>query len=171
MTESDDGSSLRALHRLVEHYTPDGTLGRTLMGTTALLCSPLLFFGGWSAAFGSGFLPVALVSVVAALLGTVAFPFGLLVLWPVYLSVIGNVESPSTYPEGAVRRRTGRESATDVLKRRYADGELARDEFERRLDDVMATDEERSGSTETRDRRSKRSGDETDGDVERSRNR
>ena len=154
MTESADGSTFRALHRLVEHYTPDGTLGRTLLGGAALLCSPFLFFGGWSAALGSGFLPLALVSVFAGLLGVVAFPFGLLVLWPVYLSLIGNVESPSAYPEGTATPRANRESAEDVLKRRYAAGELTRDEFERRLDAVMATGARRSEPSETGRRRS-----------------
>jgi len=136
-------STVRSLHRLVEHYTPDGTLGRTLLGAPATLLAPVLFFGGiWLVGLGATF-----ISFVMGLLGTVlgipTFLLGILTLWPVYLSLIGNVESPEEYPEGASKPGDSREShdkletPEEVLKRRYAAGELTREEFERRLSEVM----------------------------------
>ncbi|MFC4449461.1 SHOCT domain-containing protein [Halorussus aquaticus] len=139
MDQSADTSTFRALHRLVEHYTPDGALGRTLLGGTALSLAPFLFFGGIEmvgigatfAAFVAGLFGVV-VSVPALLVGVVS-------LWPVYLSLIGNVESASAYPDGATESWADADAPEAVLKRRYAAGELSREEFERRLGDVMGT--------------------------------
>ncbi|WP_276300513.1 SHOCT domain-containing protein [Halorussus lipolyticus] len=156
----DTPSTVRSLHRLVEHYTPDGTVGRLLLGAPAITVSPFLFFGG-IAGLGST-LNVAgfVLSLFGVVLGIPVFLLGLVTLWPVYLSLIGNVESPEEYPEGAAdpesatKSGTGRETPEEVLKRRYAAGGLTREEFERRLGDVMdpaeATAEEAAKGDRTR---------------------
>ncbi|MFC4549106.1 MULTISPECIES: SHOCT domain-containing protein [Halorussus] len=154
MTESADESTLRALHRLVEHYTPDGTLGRTLLGGTALVLAPILFFGGIEMLSPAATFTAFVTGLFGTVVGPPAFLLGVVTLWPVYLSLIGNVESPSAYPEGAATPRANRQDAEDVLKRRYAAGELTRDEFERRLDAVMGTGARRSEPAATENRRS-----------------
>lgn len=140
-------STGRRVHRLVEEYTPQGTLGRLLLGLSAFGVSPVLVFGGLSGMTPTG--AVALLPFVAGLLalvgGVAALVVGVVTLWPVYLSLIGNVESPADYPVGAAgRRRSGREptdadpdDAEELLKRRYAAGDLSREEFERRLDAIL----------------------------------
>ncbi|WP_135851540.1 SHOCT domain-containing protein [Halorussus salinus] len=134
-------STFRALHRLVEHYTPDGTIGRTLLGGTALFLAPVLFLGGSSVLFGGAFLPIVLFALASVVLSVPTLFVGLVTLWPVYLSLIGNVESPELYPDGASAPETDgeRESAEAILKRRYAAGELSREEFERQLNAVLRT--------------------------------
>jgi uncharacterized membrane protein len=172
MNESPDDSTFRALHRLVEHYTPDGTLGRGLLGGTALFFAPLLFLGGSTVLLGGAFPPVMLLGLVALVASVPALLVGIVTLWPVYLSLIGNVESPRAYPEGASKPfEAGSPAAT--LKRRYAAGDLSREEFERRLGDVMETGRPRHGTDQSRDetdqshRGSDRPHRETDGDSER----
>ncbi len=143
MNQSPDTSTstFRALHRLVEHYTPDGTLGRTLLGATALFFAPVLFLGGSSVLFSGAFLPVLLFALASMVLSVPTLFVGLVTLWPVYLSLIGNVESPEQYPDGTSAPETDdeRESAEAILKRRYAAGELSREEFERQLNAVLRT--------------------------------
>ncbi|ADD05488.1 DUF2078 family protein [Natrialba magadii ATCC 43099] len=83
-------SRRREWHALVEHYTPNGTLGRWLLG------APTGMVGLW-------LLPVALFAVpsvlIPALLGAsvAMLLFAVLMLWPIYLSLIGNVESTDAY--------------------------------------------------------------------------
>lgn len=156
-----DASTPRRTHALLEHYTPDGTLGRLLLGLPALVGGPLLLFGGVAAVAG----PVSLTSFLLGLLVFVAgVPTGVLgvvCLWPVYLSLIGNVESPEAYPNGSrtVPRSSGvgdagRNEPEATLKRRYAEGELTREEFEERLDALFDADERGRGGS----RRGARSG-------------
>ena len=176
MNDSPDDSTVRALHRLVEHYTPDGALGRTLLGGTALTLAPFLFFGGIAVLGSAGSFGAFVMGLFAAVFGIPAFLVGVLALWPVYLSLIGNVESASAYPDGAAGPAEERETAEDILKRRYAAGELSQKEFEHRLDSVLATaDRERdsrpggrSRSASDRDRDGRR---ERDARRERSRSR
>ncbi|WP_137283504.1 SHOCT domain-containing protein [Halorussus salinisoli] len=163
MSESSD-STFRALHRLVEHYTPDGTLGRILLGGTALVSGPFLFFVGVAGLGTAANFAAFLLALLASVLGIPAFVLGVLTLWPVYLSLIGNVGSPAAYPDGASKPRGGRESTEAVLKRRYAAGELSREEFERRLGDVMGI-HRADGSEESK------TGDDGDARLERSRSR
>jgi len=161
MNQSPDTSTstFRALHRLVEHYTPDGTIGRTLLGGTALLLAPFLFFGGTSILLDPTSLFAFLTGLVTFVVSIPALFVGLVAAWPVYLSLIGNVESPDLYPDGASAPDADdeRESAEAILKRRYAAGELSREEFERQLNAVMGTsdgDRGRAGSGDReRDRR------------------
>ncbi|MXR41958.1 SHOCT domain-containing protein [Halobaculum sp. WSA2] len=140
MSPADDASTLRSLHRLLEHYTPDGTLGRVLFAGCAGLVWPLLLLA--AVTDGSGLVGLVGSAIAfALLLATTAVGLG--VLWPVYLSLIGNVGSAAEYPETGGRGRIGErdrdgdETPVDVLKRRYAAGEIDHDEFERRLDSVV----------------------------------
>lgn len=154
MTDSPDASTLRLLHRTIEHYTPDGPLGRLLLGAILL--------GGGISAFPIGMFtllnPVSLASFLAGMvftpLGAAAVVVGLTALWPVYLSLIGNVDAPADYPEGATPPSTrGNEtSPAEVLKRRYAEGEIDREEFERRLDDLVNPGDEDSARDPERQR-------------------
>ena len=144
MTGSSDTSALLSLHRLLEHYTPHGTLGRVLLGGTALGLSPFLLIGSWTVLSGGALFPLLVMSLFTLVAGIAAFPLGVVVLWPVYLSLIGNIDAPEVYSDvssGARPDASGRRTETPeaVLKRRYAAGELSRTEFECRLDDVMET--------------------------------
>lgn len=167
MVRTSDASTLRSVHRLLEHYTPDGMLGRVLLGGTALGLAPFVVIGSWVVLSGGALLPLLVMSLFALVAGIAAFPVGIVALWPVYLSLIGNIESPAAYGDesaggyaDARDRRSGTpESPAAVLKRRYAAGELGREEFERRLDDVMEAGGE--------DRRSRND----DADLEASRSR
>ena len=145
-------SAGRRLHRLVEHYTPQGTLGRVLLGVVSLGLSPVLILGGFAGLGGIFSLLPFLAGLLAVVVGVAAAVVGVVTLWPVYLSLIGNVESPAAYPAGtAVRRGVGSArgavgaadadpadlDAEELLKRRYASGDLSREEFERRLDTLL----------------------------------
>ncbi|ELY90572.1 hypothetical protein C483_10946 [Natrialba hulunbeirensis JCM 10989] len=93
-------SRRREWHALVEQYTPDGSLGRFLLG------APIGTIGFW-------FLLIALLEIprggvtlgvlfwTPALLGAsvAMLVFAVLMLWPIYLSLIGNVESTEAYAE------------------------------------------------------------------------
>lgn len=146
----------RRWHALAEQYTPDGALGRLLLAAVT----------GSVASFGL-FLTLALLlsppGPFAFLVGLLAGGATLLVtlltaalLWPVYLSLIGNVESASEYrvgsgsPAGIDPGRAtslsgptaeSDDDALELLKRRYAAGELSEEAFERRLDDLLEADE------------------------------
>ena len=152
---ASDASTGRGLHRLIEHYTPQGTLGRVLLGVVALGLSPVLLLGA-VAGMGGFFSLLPFVAGVLSLVGGVAAALvGVVALWPVYLSAIGNVESPADYMGGTAGRRRSPPASLDaeetdldaeeLLKRRYASGDLSREEFERRLDTLLDGDERRRG--------------------------
>ncbi|WP_224269103.1 SHOCT domain-containing protein [Haloprofundus salinisoli] len=138
-------STLRQSHRLVEHYTPDGMLGRLLLasvtGTLSGGAFLLAVFG--LASFGFVWF---LTGVLAAGVGVVAALLTILTLWPVYLSLIGNIESPERYgragpPSTMAAKRADDTDPSEILKRKYAAGELSDEEFERRLDTLLNADE------------------------------
>lgn len=150
-------------HELIEHYTPDGALGRGLFGLVVGSASVTI------ATFGvvlllNGPLLGALFGLAVGTVGIAGVLLTLTTLWPLYLSVIGNVESADAYGTGSEPGSAEFETdetvaGTDpeaILKRRYAAGELTREEFERRLDNVMDT------RPETR-RRASSDGDESSG--------
>jgi hypothetical protein len=157
MVRSPDTSTPRAVHRLLEHYTPDGTLGRLLLGLSALGVATGLALGGLLSVLGGTLLEVV-VGVTGIGLGAAALLAGLVTLWPLYLSLIGNVASPADYPTGRSRRASrsvgaaaeapvetssdvhGDESPEAILKRRYAAGEIGDEEFERRLETVLSAE-------------------------------
>ncbi|USZ69455.1 SHOCT domain-containing protein [Halorussus salilacus] len=136
-------SDLRPWHARIEHYTPDGPLGRFLLATVAgSVGTTGLLFAITTVVEAFAFWPIlALLSLSVGLAGV---GLALVVLWPVYLSLIGNVESASEYPEGGVVRPPARtldaDDAVSVLKRRYAAGEVSESEFERRLDDILGVE-------------------------------
>ena len=150
--EALDGTD--GLHALLEQYTPDGAVGRSLLSLAS----------GSAAAFGVWLTLVAFVAdsgllwgLVGALSGGVTLALAALtvaVAWPLYLSLIGHVESASEYDAGGRRDAADRQSAeasrADRLRQRYLDGELSEAEFERELDDLLG-----------------KSGDETTARVER----
>lgn len=160
---SGSNSHRREWHARIERYTPDGTLGRWLLG------APLGVVGLWLLALTVFEIPrwgltLAALFWTPVLLGA-AIPtlvLSVLLLWPVYISLIGNIESPRSYSVSGARDGTGTTAsdgelddrsntpngttvasddsptATDdpleKLKRRYAAGELSESEFERRLE-------------------------------------
>ncbi|WP_134668832.1 SHOCT domain-containing protein [Halorussus marinus] len=138
-------SDLRPWHRLLEHYTPDGRLGRLLLAALAGgVGAASLLLAIWSAAASVVLWPLVALAATAAGLGGVAL--ALIVLWPVYLSLIGNVESASAYAEtggaapSSVAEPSDPDDAVALLKRRYAAGEISETEFESRLDDLLGVD-------------------------------
>ncbi|MFB6194185.1 MAG: SHOCT domain-containing protein [Halobaculum sp.] len=145
----------RGYHDRVETYTPDGTLGRLLFGL--LVGSPSVYVGAFGLAtlFGSTGLTGGMVGAVFGLSFSLSGLAGVLVavtvLWPVYLSLIGNVEHPTAYGAGETVSADDEEDPVAVLKRRYAAGEISREEFERRLDAVVggATESDRPGSADS----------------------
>ncbi|WP_224336093.1 SHOCT domain-containing protein [Haloprofundus halobius] len=153
-------STLRQSHRLVEHYTPDGTLGRVLLASATGSLSGgaflLAIFG--LASFGFVWF---LTGLLAAGVGVVAALLTVLTLWPVYLSLIGNVESPEEYgradsPSTPAAKRVADTDPSEVLKRKYAAGELSDEEFERRLDRLLNADEATRRGSDGEDAASKR---------------
>ena len=135
-------------HDRIEAYTPDGALGRFLFGVVfGLGLGSFLFFAGIVQVTGpvSTLFLSELVGLLSVPVGAALLAVSLVVLWPVYLSLIGNLESASDYAVGAsgragVSRVEGDREEDDpeeILKRRYATGELSRSEFERRLDGLM----------------------------------
>ena len=147
-------------HALIERYTPDGWLGRCLLGSTTgtvgvwLLALALFEVPRWGLSLAALFWLPAFLG-----LGLPALVLSLTVLWPVYLSLIGNIGSADAYPlsefgdrstrnggipggeRGAsppVERTDASESSADDpfgdLKLQYANGDISEEEFERRLE-------------------------------------
>jgi len=137
-------SGLSPWHRLLEHYTPDGALGRLLLAAVAgSIGGAALLAAIWAAAASVLLWP--LVALASTAVGLVGASLALVALWPVYLSLIGNVESASAYPGAGIAppptdAGTDPDDAVALLKRRYAAGELSEPEFERRLDDLLGAD-------------------------------
>lgn len=142
---------LRPWHELIEHYTPDGALGRFILavgtgtlswlsaGLTLISMAHLNLFWLFLGMFSAG------LSLASAILT-------LIILWPIYLSLIGNIESSQAYPEN-VQKRAKRSSigpadsgdsddSIDVLTEQYARGNISEAEFERRLDTLLHVETE-----------------------------
>lgn len=130
------GSDARDWHVLVEHYTPDGMLGRFILGWTCAFASLLCFL--WFLVAWTLSMPVAVLFGVAAL---AAGALAVVVLWPAYLSLIGNVDRPEDYvpgqPSPVARHEPVDEDPVVALKREYAAGNVTDAEFERRLERLL----------------------------------
>jgi hypothetical protein len=147
-TPRDDGWRW---HRTVEAYTPDGPAGRILLaavsGSVSLVAFFLLLVFVVSRAGPTWPIGALLAGSVCAATGYLAS----LVLWPVYLSLIGNVESARSYRPGDGEptvsgderpAETGEsDDSLETLKHRYAAGELSDAEFERRIDGLLDAEE------------------------------
>jgi len=157
MPSTDDGLA-RRIRRLVETYSPDGTVGRVALalavgsvaGVSAFLSTVLLLNP----------VPLSLLVVpLGAAVGVSAATLALLLLWPVYLSLIGRVDSPADYGRAVRSRSAGSETgrsppaspnpdetddgtaeALATLRDRYARGNLSEPEFERRLERLLETE-------------------------------
>lgn len=136
----DDGRSLRERWQdRIERYTPDGTVGRLLFGL--LVGAPAVYVGvyGFAVLFGATSLTGELLGLIAGPIflsaGVAGLLAALVVLWPVYLSVIGSLDEPAAYDTTDPSDETDDPVAT--LKRRYAAGDVSREEFERRLDALL----------------------------------
>ena len=138
---------LRVLHRNIERFTPNSAVGR---GLFAFLALGFAGFSVWPAFLGlvlTGGLG-ALLSLFVLTVGATVGLLGLVVLWPIYLSLLGQVDSVSEYST------TGRTSSFDgldegnpeedeplaLLKHQYTSGTISEAEFERRLDQLLGMD-------------------------------
>lgn len=132
------------LHDLVESYTPDGTRGRVGLAAVA---GPV---GVYAFMLAFGFLVnpwIGSLVVVpgAAVAGVLLTALAVLMLWPVYPSAIGRIDSPAAYPDGS---SDGLEpSPEERLKRQYERGQLSEAELERELEAIL--EESRHEDTET----------------------
>lgn len=136
--------------RYVEKYTPDSAVGRMIF---SIVSGPI---AGFSLLLSVGFLysPVMPSVLTVPVTGSVGVALGILtafVLWPVYLSVIGNVPAPSAYAEpvqassfdvanNVAEHRAGENVALQRLRERYATGELSEEAFEKRVESLVATE-------------------------------
>lgn len=146
----------RRIQRHVEEYTPDGTLGRVILALTSGIASGLSLVV--SLAFF--FTPVPISLLIVPIFGSIGLGtavLSLLMLWPVYLSAIGNVDSPTDYAR-KVRPPSKRstvepldqqqpspssdepDDALVVLRNRYASGEISEQAFERQLEKLLTTE-------------------------------
>lgn len=141
---SSSGSTLGRFRRLIEHYTPDGALGRLILGLLVGSAGfTALMYGLF--AYTSG-LVALLLKATATGLGAAGVCVAVLTLWPIYLSLIGNVESAAAYPDGATDPSpapSDDEDAYAALKRQYATGEISEEEFQRRVDTLLEHDQRR----------------------------
>ncbi|EMA49334.1 MULTISPECIES: hypothetical protein [Halococcus] len=140
-------------HERIEHYTPDGASGRLLVAVPS--GSVGVYSLVWSVAgliTSSAFWAPFLLAGVS--LGLVVF--SLMMIWPVYLSLIGNVESPEAYsqPDATPPSEENHDDSIAVAKRQYAAGNISEMEFERRVETILDTDARmrpESGTTNYRD--------------------
>ena len=124
----------------IERYTPDDAFGRLLLalfsgsvGVYSLVWSMATFMtsGLW--------FPLAFL-LVGVSLGLVIF--SLMMVWPVYLSLIGNVESAEAYsqPDSTPPSEGSHDDSIVVAKRQYAAGNMSEMEFERRVETILDAD-------------------------------
>lgn len=128
------------LREIVEEYTPDGIAGRLLLALASGGLSLFTFwmFAAWAFNGPGGFWLI--FSVVPGAVSVVAVILALLVLWPVYLSLIGQVDSASEYSTDQADAQPDDELPVATLKREYAQGNVSEEEFERRLETLLDAD-------------------------------
>lgn len=151
-------SSLRRIHALVERYTPDGAVGRGILGAATgtiglwLVAIALFEIPRWGLTLSALLWMPSLLATGIPLLA-----FTTLVLWPLYLSLIGNLESTEEYAGPGTMGDTGAERLTNEsatassgaepkagtddpledLKSRYERGDISEVEFERLVEDRL----------------------------------
>lgn len=134
-------SELHRWHRLVEHYTPDGAIGRILLAMASGSLGVFSFGMTMAGLFSLGVSGVLILAPLFAALTLGSTVLTAALLWPVYLSLIGNVESARAYPESSSQfddsDTSDEKDPIEVLKRKYADGTVSESEFERRLDTLL----------------------------------
>ncbi|EMA41433.1 hypothetical protein C447_01225 [Halococcus hamelinensis 100A6] len=82
------------------------------------------------------------IALVLAAVGSGAVLLSVVMLWPVYLSLIGNLESTRAYSKTNTTTTTGtdHDDPLTVVKRQYAAGTISETEFERRVGTLLDTD-------------------------------
>ena len=138
-------STPKAIRQLVEHYTPDGTAGRL---TLAFVTGTVGFFGVWLTAillFAGTILSALTLGPIAGFITIALLTVTVLTLWPVYLSAIGRVESPSVYSNRL--RQAASRSSVDQIANAYRTGELTEAELEQRLETILEDDGGRSSES------------------------
>ena len=127
------------MFELVHRYAPQSPTGRTATAIVACLIGvPALVFG------------------LVALAGSVASGMLFLLLSTVTLSVAGQliwgvIRQANAAPADSLHGQQLDESSgtpIETLRRRYAEGELDQAEFERRLDQLIETEEPEQQTTE-----------------------
>lgn len=142
MTHRSRGSGSTTDRGALGRYTPDGALGRVLLAAVA---APIAFVAFWLALVGVA-APGALGTALGLFYGALTVGgtlLALLVLWPVYLSLLGKVESAADYrgisrDDGVVER--SEPDPVEICKREYAAGDLSEREFERRLETILGVE-------------------------------
>jgi len=109
----------RQWYEAVEQYTPNGIFGRLLLAVPLgpIGVYTILVSVGVVTSFGLLWLPVALVLAGAGLAATL---LTVAMLWPVYLSLIGRLDSTKDYAQTATTSQSeeSKEDPIDVLKYR-----------------------------------------------------
>lgn len=128
------------MFELVHRYAPQSPTGRTAIAIVACLIGvPALVFG------------------LFALTGSVVSGILFLLLSTVTLSVAGQLiwgvirqanAAPADSLQDGQQRHESSETPIETLRRRYAEGELDQEEFERRLDHLIETEEPEQQTTE-----------------------
>lgn len=128
-------------HERIERYTPNTAFGRLLL---AIPCGSVgVYSFTWSVATlitsGALWLPLLLAGVSLG-----AIIFSIMMLWPIYLSLIGTVESPNAYTQvnTTLSHEERRDDSLAVVKRQYAAGHISETEFEHRVENLLHADAE-----------------------------
>lgn len=141
-------------HRLIEQYTPDGTLVRVLLAIVSGFSGGLAFDLAIVGLSTSNFF-LSLFAPVAIFISLTVTIFTITILWPIYLSLIGEIESVDAYPSGdaaPVPHKNGEpDTAIEMLKRRYAAGDISENEFERRIENLLQRDSTGQNITDGRE--------------------
>ncbi|WP_133412183.1 SHOCT domain-containing protein [Halalkaliarchaeum desulfuricum] len=80
------------------------------------------------------------LSVVPGMISVSALLLTLFVLWPIYLSLIGQIDSPHEYGTDRSDAQSNGDDPVALLKREFAQGNISEEEFERRLEVLLDTD-------------------------------
>ncbi|UPM44190.1 hypothetical protein [Halocatena salina] len=133
------------LRRLIEEYTPDGTLGRLGLAVATGSTGGFLLWAAAVGLFTGTALSTVLITPPAAIGFFVCAIITTLMIWPVYLSAIGRVDSPVDY--ASELRDQPSISPTEQIKDEYQTGNLSETDLERELEAVL----EKSNRSQSKD--------------------